>query len=511
MAQLVKTIPLRTASLTVALGIIFSRLLGLVREILMAHWVGAGKVTDAFFVAFRIPNTLRNLIAEGGMTAAVSPVYSDLLPHPERRQAFERRLFSLVRIFLLLLALSGILLAPLWVRAFALGLSGDTFALAVRMNRWLFPMVYFLGLIGVAMAILQVRGKFFLAAAGPVFMNLGLILGTWLYTQPIALPGLPSDALCVGALLGAALHWYSQYLGLRSSGVTMGWEFLLNDPYLKNVLAFMAPATAGFAVYQVSIMLSTQFASLIPLGGVSHLNYGDRLVQLPLALIGTATGSVSLALFSQHRHDSEKLKVALSESLLFVTFLALPSLTYLAIFSYPLVELLYAHGAYPRSEITRTVAAIYGYLPGIFFASFQRILLALYFAKLDRRTPLITSLFGLMAQGIGSYLLLPWDTLGVALGSSLGTCMSTLALYRMLKQRGLEPERFWISGFLKAALSSGVAALLGIWVRGLAAPPYLVVVLGLFAMGGAYLLATLLLGHPEALRYLWRGRNKGES
>lgn len=468
----------------------------------MARWVGAGITSDAFFVAFRIPNTLRNLIAEGGMTAAVSPVYSDLLQRKEERIAFERRIFTFMRLVLLFLSLFGVLTAPFWVHAFASGLPSQGFTLAVRGSRWLFPMVYFFGLMGIAMAILQCQGAFLITAMGPMLMNLGLILGTWLYTRPLPLPGIPFDALCFGALCGAILHWYSQYLALRSKRVDMGWELRLDDPGLKEVLKVMGPATVGFAIYQLSLILSTQFASYLPAGGVSHLNYADRIVQLPLALIGTATGSVSLALFSQMQRERERIPEAFRETLEYVTFLAFLGLSFLGVFAHPLCELLYARGAYPKAELYRTVYGIYGYLIGIFFASCQRVLLALSFSQKDRRTPLFTSFLGVIVQGGATFLLLPWDTLGVSLGSSLGTFTQTLLLYWILYKRGLAPKPRSLKTIRKSVVSAFIATLAGYAILTMQIPIPLKLLGGGIIMGALYLASAYLLKHPEALRII---------
>jgi len=500
MAHPVKEIELRRSSLILSLGIIGSRLFGLLREILMARWVGAGIVTDAFFVAFRIPNTLRNLIAEGGMTAAVTPVYSDLLSREAERRSFERRIFTAMRLFLFLLSAFGILTAPLWVHAFASGLPPLGYELAVRGSRWLFPMVYFFGLMGIAMAILQSQGAFLITAIGPILMNIGLILGTWLYTRPFSLPGIPFDALCLGALCGAILHWFSQYIALKRRRVDTRWELHLQDPGLKEVFLMMVPATGGFAIYQLSLILSTQFASYLPQGGVSHLNYADRIVQLPLALIGTATGSVSLALFSKLREQRDTIPQVLKQTLEYVTFLAFLAVGFFAVFAHPLCELLYAHGSFPREELDRTVQALYGYLAGTLFASCQRVLLALFFSQKDRKTPLVTSLIAVIIQGVSSYLLLPWDTFGVALASSIGTILQTLSLYLILSLRGLAPPLDELKEIGKGALCAGIATLGGIGTSMLNGSSFFRILVGGIVMCALYLGSALLLRHPEAQR-----------
>jgi len=503
MSHFVKRDGFRIQAFLGGVGIFLSRVSGLLREMIFATFLGAGSLTDAFFVAYRIPFTFRNLIAEGGITAVIAPILARL--DLSRGKEFLSAFLSFFLLALFFLAGLGMVFSDFFVTLFASGLPAGSREMAISFTRWLFLLVVFFGYCGVAMAVLQVENRHFFAQFASVWVNGGLILGALLfYFFGRKGTGLWTYGLIIGALTGGILQtlWLIFFSkNYRSAFIRL--DFHTGREGLKEAGTFVFPTLLGFGIYKISIILSTQFASYLPVGGVSHLNYGDRICQLPLALFGTALGFALLPRFSLLRDTPDHLLKTYKESQGFLLFYVLPVVGFLIVFASDLVLLLYGRGSFPVKEVFRTEGAIFGYSLGTIFASLQRIQLAFSYAHLDRKTPLMGGVSGLIFQGFVTYYLLPLDTLGVALGSSTGIFVQWLSLGILLRRKVPQLSLF-PSHLGKTVFLFLVSTLFMVVFREIFSLPLFVrILLGGISGAGVYLLLGYLLRHPE-VTLLWK-------
>lgn len=504
MAPVVKAVRLRAATSVVGLGTFASRVAGLLREVAMAAVFGAGATADVFFVAYRIPNTLRRLLAEGGATVAVQPAYAELVGGDEAaRRRFEAAVFGLTRRVLLVVGLVLLVAAPWIVPLFAAGFTpgGERHAEAVLLLRVLVPYVWFVGLMGLGMGLLAVLGRFFTAAIGQAVLNvvfIGGAVGAWIWTPP----GWPRTVwLAVASVVGMGLWWAMIARDLRRAGVVTEGAWDPQAPGLAETTRLLVPAVAGLAVYQLQVAVGTQFASFLPVGGVSALSYADRLVQFPLSMLGTAVGTVALPLFSRARAEGASIAEPLGDALGWMMFLVLPATVGLFLVREPLVAVVFQHGAFDAAATTRTAAALAGYAVALVPAALSRVLMPALYAGRDMKTPVFAGLAALAVQAALSWLLYAHDVLGLALATAAGSAVQSIWLARELWRRGDRPRgaggSLGRSLLATAAMTAGVVAvdqLLGPRSPWLALP----------VLGGAgvvaYAGACLALRHPEADR-----------
>lgn len=500
MAPVVKAVRLRAATSVVGLGTFLSRLAGLGREVAMAAVFGAGLSADIFFVAYRIPNTLRRLLAEGGVTVAVQPVYAGLLADEEARRRYERAVFGLTRLVLGLVGLLLFVAAPWIVPLFAAGFTpgGAAHTEAVLLLRLLVPYVWFVGLMGLGMGLLAVLGRFFTAAVGQGVLNLVFIAGAlsvWWWVPP----GWPATTmLAVASVIGMGLWWAMISRDLHRAGVGTRGSLDVHAPGIGEAARLLLPAVAGLAVYQLQVAVGTQFASFLPVGGVSALSYADRLVQFPLSMLGTAVGTVALPLFSRARSEGLALAEPLGDALGWVMFLVLPATVGLWLVADPLVTVVFQHGAFDAAASARTAAALAGYAAALVPAALSRVLMPALYADRDMKTPVFAGLAALLVQAALSYLLFEYDVLGLALATAAGSAVQVLWLSGILFARGQRPRGMTASLIRTAAATLGMTATV-FGLRALAGgmAPWLQLLL--LAGGGVaiYGLACLALGHPE--------------
>ncbi|MFZ9440137.1 MAG: murein biosynthesis integral membrane protein MurJ, partial [Hylemonella sp.] len=292
------------AASTVSLLTLASRITGLVRELVIAATFGASALTDAFNVAFRIPNLFRRLFAEGAFSQAFVPVLATARAQEgeDATRKMVDRVASLLFAVLLLTCVLGVSGAPILVWALASGLqqSGDSFEAAVLMTRWMFPYIAFMSLVALAAGVLNTWRHFAIPALTPVLLNLSLIGAAWLLAPWFGQLGWqPIYALAAGVMAGGMLQLLLQALALKRLGllpnIRLGWGALqaaLSDPHTKNILRLMVPALLGVSVAQISLLINTQIASYLVAGSVSWLSYADRLMEFPTAMLGVALGVV---------------------------------------------------------------------------------------------------------------------------------------------------------------------------------------------------------------------------
>jgi putative peptidoglycan lipid II flippase len=426
---------LRSAG-AVSLATLVSRILGLVREQVQAYVFGAGLATDAFWTAFRIPNLLRDLFAEGALSSAFVATFTAERTRKgeDAAWALARRTFSLLVVSLGAACGALFLAAPWIVKVYAPGFDPDKLALTVTMTRILAPFLLLVSLAALAMGILNTRGRFFLPALAPAWFNVMSILAM------VALPPLliargaaPVLALAVGALAGGGMQFLVQVPALRKEGFRIRWDWAPRDPGLRRVGALMLPATFGLAAIQINIFVDTVLASGLGDGPISWLQYAFRLIQLPIGLFGVALGMANLARVSRDaaRGDLPALRANLSAALRAVALLALPAAAGLIALRTPIVRILFERGRFGAEDTLQTAGAVLCYALGLYAYSATKIQVPTFYALGDTRIPVLAA--------------------AAAVASKIGTNFLFLALFPRL---GLHP-------FL--ALATGTAA--AAWVN----------------------------------------------
>ncbi|RME66777.1 MAG: murein biosynthesis integral membrane protein MurJ, partial [Nitrospirae bacterium] len=276
-----------------------SRVLGFVRDMLLANFLGASGSSDAFFVAFRIPNLLRELFAEGSMSAAVVPVLTEaeVKEGPERARIVVKKLFTFLLVSVGLICILAEFFAPIIVKAIAPGFKGQQFALTVLLSRIMFVFLLFVSLSALLMGALNVRKVFFVPAMASAWFNVTTIV----VLLVLILAGVsPLVAASVAIVCGGFMQFFSQVPTFMKKGYRFGIELRFSDPYLKRMALLWLPTLAGLAVTQLNIFVSTIIASFLPHGSITYLYYAMRLIQLPIGMFGVAVAVTSLATLSEH-------------------------------------------------------------------------------------------------------------------------------------------------------------------------------------------------------------------
>jgi len=455
------------AASTVSLLTLLSRITGLVREQLIAATFGASAATDAFNVAFRIPNLFRRLFAEGAFSQAFVPLLSAARARDgdEATQALIDAVATVLAWVLLAACVLGVAAAPVLVWMMGSGL--QEFDTAVALTRWMFPYVGFMSLVALSAGILNTWKRFAVPAVTPVLLNLSVIgaawwLGPWFERQGIA----PIMALAAGVMLGGLLQAAVQVPALRAIGrmprvggtprrIAAAWH----HPGTRTVLRLMAPALLGVSVAQISLLINTQIASHVAVGAVSWLTYADRLMEFPTALLGVALGVVLLPQLSaaQGRADDESYSGLLDWGLRLVLMLALPCALALLLFAQPMVAVLYHYGAFTAADVGATVRALQGYGVGLMGLVAIKVLAPAFYARQDIRTPVKIAIGVLVATQLMNLVLVPWlGHAGLALSIGLGALVNAALLLGGLLRGGLYRPRPGWAGF---ALRVGVANL----------------------------------------------------
>ncbi len=464
-----------TKRVTRAAGVVgaatlLSRIFGFLRDMAIAGFFGAGMGADAFFVAFRIPNLLRRLFAEGSLSIAFIPVFTDYLENRGREEAFDlaRSALRVLSAILAAITLLGILLAPLLIRVIAPGFadSPDKMALTVVLTRITFPYIFFICLVALCMGILNVLGHFAAPALAPVFLNLAIILSVFFISPHLAQPAV---GLAFGVLMGGILQLLLQAPFLISKGFRFWERATFFHPGLIRVGKLMLPAVFGAAVYQINILVGTLLASLLPEGSVSYLYYADRLVQFPLGIFAIALATAVLPSLSRHaaKRDMAGLHRTFGQAINLILFITLPSMVGLIVLREPIVALLFERGAFGMQTTSRTAEALLYYSIGLWAFSAVRIVVATFYALEDTRTPVQTATISIIANILLSMLLMgPLKHAGLALATSLASMINLILLIRRLRER-LDGAG-WTESAKSACKSLICSAIMGAIVWGVA-------------------------------------------
>ena len=458
---------LRAASL-VSLFTLASRITGLLRDQIIAASFGASALTDAFNVAFRIPNLLRRLFAEGAFSQAFVPILAEA--RTRDGDAATRTLIDAVATVLfwtlLFTCVVGVVGAPLLVWLMASGL--ERHQEAVVMTRLMFPYIGFMSLVALSAGILNTWKHFTVPAATPVLLNLSIILAAWLGSPWLQSLGMqPIYALAGGVMLGGVLQLGVQVPALRRmavvprialtpSALREAWRF----PGVQRVLRQMGPAVLGVSVAQLSLLINTQIASHQGTGAVSWLFYADRLMEFPTGLLGVALGVVLLPQLTaaKARGDGATYSALLDWGLRLTVLLALPCAVALMVFPVPLVSVLFQHGAFGANDVAQTVRALMGYGVGLVGLIAVKILAPGFYARQDLRTPVKIGITVLVLTQLMNLAFVPrLGHAGLALSIGLGALVNaTWLLIGLLRLGVYQPEPGWLKFGLKVLLGCGL-------------------------------------------------------
>ncbi|MBI5717855.1 MAG: murein biosynthesis integral membrane protein MurJ [Burkholderiales bacterium] len=456
------------AASTVSLLTLVSRITGLVREQLIAAMFGASAATDAFNVAFRIPNLFRRLFAEGAFSQAFVPMIG--ATREREGDAATQTLIDAVATMLswalLATCLAGVVGAPVLVWVIGAGLA--QFDTAVLLTRLMFPYIGLMSLVALAAGILNTWRRFAVPAVTPVLLNVAVIAAAWLGAPWFEAHGVqPILALGFGVMLGGLLQAAVQVPALRAIGklprvglapaqLAAAWR----HAGTRQVLRRMAPALLGVSVAQLSLVINTQIASHVAVGAVSWLSYADRLMEFPTALLGVALGVVLLPQLSaaDAQADAGRYSELLDWGLRLVLLLALPCALALLIFPVGLVSVLYHYGRFSPEDVAATVWALRGYGVGLLGIIAIKVLAPAFYARGDVRTPVKIAIGVLVATQALNLVLVPWlGHAGLALSIGLGALVnSSLLLGGLLRRGTYRPATGW-SAFALKVLAANVA------------------------------------------------------
>ncbi|MGH8608999.1 MAG: murein biosynthesis integral membrane protein MurJ [Gammaproteobacteria bacterium] len=440
-----------------------SRIFGFVRDMVIAHGFGAGMAADAFFVAFKIPNFLRRLFAEGAFCQAFVPVLSEYKTHrsPEEIKLLLDRVTGTLSAVLGAMTVFGILAAPLIITVFAPGFvaTQDKFALTVDMFHLTFPYLLFISLTALAGGVLNTYGRFAVPAFTPVFLNLSMIGATlWLaprMEQPVM-------ALAWGVFIAGVVQLLFQFPFLIRLRLCPWPRIKSDDPGVRQILRLMGPAIFGVSVTQISLLIDTIIASFLVTGSVSWLYYSDRLVEFPLGVFSIAFATVILpSLSQQHAQGSLKqFSSTLDWALRWIVLIATPAAVGLALLAEPLLCTLFQYGEFSAHDVVMAGRSLAAYSFGLLGFSLVKVLAPGYFARQDTRTPVRIGVIAMLSNIVLNLILVfPLQHAGLALATSLSAFLNAALLYRGLREKEIyQPASGWRSLLLQVAVATTLMA-----------------------------------------------------
>ncbi|HSU26551.1 MAG TPA: murein biosynthesis integral membrane protein MurJ, partial [Pyrinomonadaceae bacterium] len=452
----------------VSIAVMFSRVLGLVREMIFARYFGVGFIYDAYQVAFRIPNVLRDLFAEGALSAAFVKVFTDYQINKSEEEAW--KLASLVlnalAVVLSVVCIIGVIFSRQFINLIADGFSPEKAALATTLTQIMFPFILLVAMAAVAMGVLNTKGVFGIPASASTVFNIvsvvfGLCLAYWLSHGGWELSGdkdaVPSGAaqwaiigMAIGTTIGGAAQFLIQVPSLYKVGFRFYPALSFTNEGVRHVMRLMTPAILGTSAVQINVLVNTFFVSSIN-GGVSWLSYAFRLMQFPIGLFGVAVGTASVPVLSRMASEGKlgDFRNTLSSSVNLVFLMTLPSACGLIVLGEPIIRLIYARGAFKESDVPMTALALAGYSIGLTGYAAIKVLSPAFYALDDAKTPMIIALASIVVNAAASFLFRDWLSnfgvtpetpngyghVGVALATSTVALVNFFALALFMRKR----------------------------------------------------------------------------
>lgn len=447
------------AASIVGAATVVSRLLGYLRDASIAYVFGASFYADAFFMAFRIANLLRRLVGEGALTSSFIPIFTDELNKRGRVAVagLVASIFTLFAIILIALTGLGMIFSRELVWLLSPGFASDPlkFNLTVDLTRMMFPYMFFVGLMAIAMGVLNSMRHFASPAISPVFFNIAIIFSIFVVAP---LLNTPVYALAIGVLAGGFLQFAVQVPFLKKYGFTPRLSLRMEDPAIKKILLLMGPAAFGVGVYQLNIFVTLWFSSRLAEGSVSYLYYSGRLMELPLGVFSVAVTTAALPSLSEHvaKKDWAGFRESFSFAMRIVNFVTIPATVGLFVLSYPIIDVLFRRGEFGYEDTMGTALALYYYAIGLVPVAASRILMSVFYSTKDTVTPVWVAFVSFVFNVVFCFLLIgPLRHAGLALATSIAGLINAILLFMLLRKRFNDiGARFMLMSALKSCIAS---------------------------------------------------------
>lgn len=432
-----KKITAATGVLSVAT--LMSRFAGLARDMVIASLFGAGFGSDAFFMAFTIPNLLRRFFAEGSLTAAFVPTFTNV--KHEQGQEAARRLVStcwtLLVVVMLVVTATGIILSPWLVDAMANGFSdvAGKLELTTHLTRIMFPYIFFVSLLALLTGVLNVYGHYFVPAFSPLVLNLAMIASAVLLHQQFAVA---VEALAWGVVVGGVLQLVITIPVIWRHGFSLSWCFDWKDTVVRRIALLMVPGIVGVAIYQINVVITRLLSSFLDQGSVSYLYYGQRLFEFPQGIFIVSLAQAVLPTMSRQaaERDLEQVKQSLRYALTLIVLVTLPAAVGLSVCAVPIFSQLFMQGAFGYGDVQQTALALAAYAPGLLFVGISRVIVPTFYALQDTKTPVRVSFWTLLANvGFGLLLMGPFEHVGLAAALTLSSVVNAGMLLWLLRRK----------------------------------------------------------------------------
>ncbi|MFZ6016765.1 MAG: murein biosynthesis integral membrane protein MurJ [Nitrospirota bacterium] len=455
----------RSAGL-MSIATFISRILGYVKDMILAKFFGATGIADTFFVAFRIPNLLRELFAEGSMSSALIPVLTEHQTKQgiEETKRLVRITFTFILIFIGSICIVGIIFAPAIVTAIAPGFLDmpEKFSLTILLTRIMFPFLLFISLAALVMGALNTRRIFFIPSLAPAMLNIAIITMVLLLAPKMEQPIV---AVAIGVALGGFIQFAFQLPSFFKNGYSLVPEHDFRHPGLKKMSILILPATMGMAVAQINIFISTILASYLPEGSITYLYYSMRLIQFPIGIFGVAMGMAVLPTLSEHavKGEFDRLRDDFSFALRLLFFITIPAMAGLIALREPIVNILFQRGEFDYIATVGTAQALLFYSIGIWSIVGVRVVTATFYSIQDTKTPVKVAVVALAMNVILSIILMkPLKHGGLALANAISSGVNFILLFYFLRQRlkRVDVKRI-VNSLIKISIASALMGFLG--------------------------------------------------
>lgn len=463
------------SGLIVSFMTLISRVLGLVRDVVVANFIGAGAAADVFFFANRIPNFLRRLFAEGAFSQAFVPVLAEVKAKhgDDAVRLLLARVTGSLGMVVTVVTLIGVIASPLVAMLFGMGWfvewlndgpNANKFELASTMLKITFPYLWFISLVALSGAVLNTYNRFAVAAFTPVFLNIAIIACA-VYLAPTL--DEPAMALAWGVFIGGVVQLLFQIPFLAKAGLLVRPRWGWRDENVVKIRKLMLPALFGVSVSQINLLLDTVIASFLLTGAVSWLYYSDRLIEFPLGLFGIAIATVILPNLSRHHatSDTERFSNTLDWSLRFVALFGIPAMAGLMVLAQPIIALLFMRGEFSQNDVVMVSYSLIAYSTGLLSYMLIKVLAPGFYARQDIKTPVRIGIIAMVANMVFNLMLAPFlSYVGLALATAMSASLNAYLLYRGLKLAGVyQLSKASLLFLLKLVIASSLMAALLYW------------------------------------------------
>lgn len=439
------------SGLIVSFMTLVSRVLGLVRDIVIADKIGTSSGADVFFFANKIPNFLRRLFAEGAFAQAFVPVLSeyqhkDVENNTQHTRELIAKVSGTLGVIVTIVTAIGMIASPVFVALFGFGWflewldngpATEKFDLAAQLLKITFPYLWFISLTALSGAILNTLGKFAAAAFTPVLLNV-CIIGAAIYLAPMFSE--PAFALAWGVFLGGLTQFLFQIPFLIKAGVLVKPSWGWNDSGVKKIRKLLLPAIFGVSVTQINLLLDTLIASFLITGSISWLYYADRLLEFPLGLFGIGIATVILPSLSRlhAKQDNNEFSATINWAIKIVSLLGWPAMAGIMVLAQPIIMVLFMRGEFSQNDVLQVSFALYAYLSGLLSFMYIKVLAPGYYARQDTKTPVVIGIKAMVANMAFNLALAPFfGYVGLAMATAMSATLNGFLLYQGLKQRGV--------------------------------------------------------------------------